>query len=164
VAIGVTLAAVVMLNFFLPPLLRSDALRRPHLNASTLQGSFRPNASVVWTVTTLALVGVTAVLSHGLPALDHTATPLRPRHRAAAQSHGFTGNALAVTENILDVWQRIASTTGVFWPTNQVSRWILEKLVARTPTNFYALGLIYPVTNPMVGSDPQSAFRMPDAD
>jgi hypothetical protein len=83
--------------------------------------------------------------------------------RAAAESRGFTGNALAVTENILNVWQRIASTTGVLWPTNDMSRWILEKFVARTPTNFYALGLIYPATNSIAGSAPQSAFRTPNA-
>jgi lauroyl/myristoyl acyltransferase len=246
VAIGVTLAAVAMLNFFLPPLLRAHS---PTLPRSTPQLSRTPNASVIWSATALALVGISAVLSHGLPALEHTANSLRPRHsaayasldeikarlgrpqepywllvggqdesevarrldqvqpvlqraiadrqvgsftlpvslwprpefqtanrivagqlaaqreplRAAAESHAFTGSALAVTENILNVWQRIVSTTGVVWPTNEMSRWILEKFVARTPTNFYALGLIYPATNSFADSAPQSAFRTPNA-
>ena len=247
VAIGVTLAAVTMLNFFLPPLLSSLA---PTFPRSTLQRSLTPNTSMIWIATALSLVGITAVLSHGLPALDHTANSLRPRHsaayatldeikvrlgrpqepcwllvggrdesevarrldeaqralqravaeqqvgsftlpaslwprpefqtanriaagqlaaqreslRAAAESHGFTGNALAVTENILNVWQRIAATTGVVWPTNEMSRWVLEKFVARSPTNYYALGLIYPAPNSFAGSTPQSAFRTPDTD
>jgi lauroyl/myristoyl acyltransferase len=249
VAIGVTLAAVTMLSFFLPPLLRPHSPTLPR-NTSRLPRSFSPHAMLMWTATALALVGITAVLSHGFPALDHTANSLRPRHsaayatldeikvrlgrpqepywllvggrdesevarrldqvqpvlqravadqqvgsftlpaslwprpefqttnriaagqlavrreslRATAESHGFTGNALAVTENILNVWQRFASTTGVVWPTNEMSRWILEKFVARTPTNFYALGLIYPATNSLAGSAPQSAFRTPNAD
>jgi len=250
VAIGVTLAAVVMLNFFLPPLLRAAAPTRPPLNAPKQPGSFAPNASLIWFVTALALAGISTVLSRGLPALDRTANSLRPRHsaayaaldeikvrlgrpqepawllvggrdeaevagrldqakrvllssvadrqsgsftlpvelwprpefqaanrvvagqlasqrqslRAAVESHGFTGNALAMAENILDVWQRNANTTGVLWPTNEMSRWILEKFAARTPTNFYALGLVYPATNSHVGFDPSAAFRAPNAD
>ena len=80
VAIGVTLAAVTMLNFFLPPLLSSLA---PTFPRSTLQRSLTPNTSMIWIATALSLVGITAVLSHGLPALDHTANSLRPRHSAA---------------------------------------------------------------------------------
>src|SRR6185503_7282932 len=82
VAIGITLAAVAMLNFFLPPLLRHGTQRLPR-NSSTLQRFFTPNTSLIWTATALALVGITAVLSHGLPALEHTANSLRPRHSAA---------------------------------------------------------------------------------
>jgi predicted RND superfamily exporter protein/lauroyl/myristoyl acyltransferase len=246
VAIGVALAAVVMLNFFLPPLLRAHAATLPR---PTLQSFLAPSAPQAWIATVLALGGISVVLSHGIPTLEHTANSLRPRHssayatldeiklhlgrpqepywllvrgqdesevarrldqaqrilqqavadqhvgsftlpaslwprpefqnanriaagqlatqreslRAAAQAHGFTGNALAVTQNILDAWQRMASTTGVHWPTNEMSRWILEKFVARTPTNLYALGLIYPGTNSMAGSAPQSGFPASNA-
>jgi predicted RND superfamily exporter protein len=63
--------------------------------------------------------------------------------RAAFLTNGFTENALGFTEGILETWQRAAETPGVFWPTNALNKWILEKLVARNPTNFFALGLLY---------------------
>jgi lauroyl/myristoyl acyltransferase len=69
---------------------------------------------------------------------------MRESLRAAAKAHGFTDTSLAATEEILNVWQQAAKSTNVFWPDNEMSRWIFEKLAARTPTNFYALGLIYP--------------------
>ena len=67
--------------------------------------------------------------------------------RAAARTQGFAGNALELTEGLLDFWLRAAGTTKVLWPTNEMSRWILDKMTARTPTNLYFLGLIYPPTN-----------------
>ncbi|HTD65847.1 MAG TPA: MMPL family transporter, partial [Candidatus Limnocylindria bacterium] len=36
---------------------------------------------------------------------------------------------------------------GVFWPTNESSRWVLDKLTARKSNQMFALGLIYPNTN-----------------
>jgi predicted exporter len=62
--------------------------------------------------------------------------------RQAASSSGFAPRSLALTERILDTWQMAGSTAGVFWPTNELSQWIYDKLVARTPTNYFALGLI----------------------
>ncbi|HYT61588.1 MAG TPA: MMPL family transporter [Haliangiales bacterium] len=241
VAIGIALAAVVMLNFFLPPLLRSDASTLQRSNAPTLQRSFTPAATLLWTATVLLLFATIALLSRGLPAVERTADSLRPRHssayaaledikrrmgrtqepywllmagrdesevarrldgvqpilqraaanklidgftlaaalwprpefqsanrpiarqlaaerellHAAARAGGFTGDALAATDNILSAWKQAASTPGVVWPTNDMSRWILEKMAARTPTNFYALGLIYPVAGS--NSGPRSA-------
>jgi predicted exporter/lauroyl/myristoyl acyltransferase len=61
----------------------------------------------------------------------------------AALTGGFTENSTALTAGILDTWQRAALTTDVFWPTNKMSRWIFDKLVARSSTNLYALGLLY---------------------
>ena len=63
--------------------------------------------------------------------------------RVCALSNGFASNSLALTEGILDAWQQASAATGVFWPTNPMSAWVFEKLVARTPTNFYALGLLH---------------------
>ena len=83
--------------------------------------------------------------------------------RAAAQAHGFAGNALAFTDSLLNAWRQATVTAGVFWPTNEMSRWILEKLIARTPTNFYALGLIYPATNSLSGSAPLYAVPVPSS-
>ncbi|MBI2924195.1 MAG: MMPL family transporter [Verrucomicrobia bacterium] len=72
--------------------------------------------------------------------------------RAAATAHGFTAESLALTEQMLEVWSRAAASPGVFWPTNTLSRWILDKLVARTSESFYALGLVYPATNSAAAS------------
>ena len=72
--------------------------------------------------------------------------------RSAILTNGFTETAFGLTGGILDTWQRAAETKGVFWPTNELDRWIFEKLVARTSTNFYALGFLYPAaTNSEAG-------------
>jgi uncharacterized protein len=64
--------------------------------------------------------------------------------RSAILTNGFTETAFGLANGIFDTWQRATDTRGVFWPTNDLDRWIFEKLVARTPTNFYALGFLYP--------------------
>ncbi|HEY0550871.1 MAG TPA: MMPL family transporter, partial [Verrucomicrobiae bacterium] len=67
--------------------------------------------------------------------------------REAVLRAGFTSNAVALTENIFDTWQAAGETRGVFWPTNENSRWILDKLTARQGNQMFALGLIYRNTN-----------------
>jgi predicted RND superfamily exporter protein/lauroyl/myristoyl acyltransferase len=62
--------------------------------------------------------------------------------REAAQAGGFAENSLGLTERILDTWQSASATSGVFWPTNEMSRWIFGKFAVRTSTNDYALGLV----------------------
>ena len=64
--------------------------------------------------------------------------------RSAVLTNGFTETAFGLANGIFDTWQRAGETKGVFWPTNDLDRWIFEKLVARTTTNFYALGFLYP--------------------
>jgi len=64
--------------------------------------------------------------------------------RSAVLTNGFTETAFGLANGIFDTWQHAVETRGVFWPTNDLDRWIFEKLVARTPTNFYALGFLYP--------------------
>ncbi|HEY1489721.1 MAG TPA: MMPL family transporter, partial [Verrucomicrobiae bacterium] len=72
--------------------------------------------------------------------------------RAAVLTNGFTETALGLANGIFDTWQRATETRGVFWPTNEMDRWIFDKLVARTPTNFYAVGFLYPTpTNSEAG-------------
>ena len=71
---------------------------------------------------------------------------------SAVLTNGFTETAFGLANGIFDTWQRATDTRGVFWPTNDLDRWIFEKLVARTPTNFYALGFLYP-TNSESGID-----------
>jgi predicted exporter len=78
------------------------------------------------------------------------ATLVRERERlhVAALNAGFTTNALVVTDNLLDCWQRAAAGTNTFWPTNQASHWILGKVTARTTNGFLSLGLIHATPNP----------------
>ena len=74
-------------------------------------------------------------------------TQQRAAFRSAVTNAGFTSSSLALTENILDTWQNAAGTRGAFWPTNENSRWILDKLIARNAEQMFALGLIYRNTN-----------------
>jgi hypothetical protein len=67
--------------------------------------------------------------------------------RAAALADGFSEEALGLTGNILETWQRAAATTNVFWPTNPLCSWIFEKLAVREPQKFFAVGFLYPSTN-----------------
>jgi predicted RND superfamily exporter protein len=71
----------------------------------------------------------------------------RSAFHEAASANGFAESSLALADRILDTWQAASTSPGTFWPTNPMSRWIFEKVVARTPTNFYALGFINPATN-----------------
>ena len=70
-----------------------------------------------------------------------------PLLREAALREGFNTNALILTEELVRTWARAGASTGVVWPTNQVSQWLLKKFVARTPDEWLVMGLIYPATN-----------------
>jgi predicted RND superfamily exporter protein/lauroyl/myristoyl acyltransferase len=70
-----------------------------------------------------------------------------PSLRTAALNEGFNTNALVLTEELVRTWARAGATTGVFWPTNAVSQWLLKRFVARTPDQWLVMGLIYPATN-----------------
>lgn len=70
-----------------------------------------------------------------------------PILRAAALTNGFSEDALGLTKSILATWQYAAATTNVFWPTNPLSSWIFDKLAAREPQNYFAVGFLYPTTN-----------------
>lgn len=67
--------------------------------------------------------------------------------RAAASREGFTGQAMFLTDELLRTWARQGASTGVVWPTNQVSQWLLKRFVARTPNAWLVMGLVYPATN-----------------
>jgi lauroyl/myristoyl acyltransferase len=65
----------------------------------------------------------------------------------AALSAGFNTNALLLSDEMVQTWARAGSSTGVMWPTNNVSQWLLKRFVARTPDECLVMGLIYPATN-----------------
>jgi predicted exporter len=70
-----------------------------------------------------------------------------PVIRNAILTAGFTTNSLALTENIFSTWRMAVETPGVFWPTNENSQWIMDKLIARNHERILALGLLYQNTN-----------------
>jgi len=59
---------------------------------------------------------------------------------------GFQASSFALTQNILDFWQAPADS-GVFWPTNDASRWIYRQVMERTTNGFLALGIIQPAAD-----------------
>ena len=71
----------------------------------------------------------------------------RETFRTAVLAGGFSEDALGLTRSLLDTWQIAAATTNVFWPTNPLCSWILDKLAVREGTNFYAVGFLFPPTN-----------------
>ena len=70
-----------------------------------------------------------------------------PPLREAALREGFNTNALVLTEELVRTWARAGASTGVVWPTNQVSQWLLKRFVARATDEWLVMGLIYPATN-----------------
>jgi predicted exporter/lauroyl/myristoyl acyltransferase len=81
--------------------------------------------------------------------------------RAAALSSGFSEDALGLTKGILETWRRAATTTNIFWPTNPLCTWIFEKLAAREPHNFFAVGFLYLATNATAASFAQLDSQLP---
>ncbi len=78
VAIGIALAALVMLFAYLPFVGKA----KPRTQGGTAKGvGF--SKSVAWATTVLVCMAVLAVVVRTRPALDHTAAPLRPLHSAA---------------------------------------------------------------------------------
>ena len=81
--------------------------------------------------------------------------------RTAAFTNGFSEDALGLAKGVLETWQRAAATTNVFWPTNPLGSWIFEKLAAREPQNFFAVGFLYPSTNATAASFAQLDSQLP---
>lgn len=70
-----------------------------------------------------------------------------PTLRQAALSNGFGESALGLSDLMLKTFHQAALQTNVYWPTNEMSRWIFNKMTARTSTNLFALGLVYLTSN-----------------
>ncbi len=71
----------------------------------------------------------------------------REQFRDKALEAGFNADALVLTENVLRCWEAATSDSEVFWPRGQSSRWLLDKVAARTERGFVAAGTIEPATN-----------------
>jgi predicted exporter/lauroyl/myristoyl acyltransferase len=64
--------------------------------------------------------------------------------KTTALTNGFTAAALGLNAKILGTWREAAATTNIFWPTNDASRWIFEKIAAHSPKGYFAAGFLYP--------------------
>lgn len=69
--------------------------------------------------------------------------------QAAILAAGFTSNSVGLAAGMFDQWQRAGVSTGAYWPTNDNSRWILEKLSARSTNALLAIGLVHPRPGPL---------------
>ena len=65
----------------------------------------------------------------------------------AALHEGFNTNALFLTDELVRTWARAGISTGVVWPTNQLSQWLLKRFMARTTNEWLVMGLVSPATN-----------------
>lgn len=79
-----------------------------------------------------------------------------PLLRQVALTNGFAERSVVLTEAILRTWRAASRSSTIFWPTNPMSQWIFEKIAARTPTNFLALGMV--TARP--GSNPQALAQL----
>jgi lauroyl/myristoyl acyltransferase len=68
--------------------------------------------------------------------------------RHAVLAAGFSDDAFELAERVFSTWERVSASSEASWPTNEANRWILEKVSARTPTGWLALGIVEPATNP----------------
>ncbi len=64
--------------------------------------------------------------------------------RQAARANGFAPRSVALAEQMLNTWQAAGESSGAFWPTNELSRWILDKVSAHNAGEYLALGLVNP--------------------
>ncbi|MDB6122442.1 MAG: putative rane protein [Pedosphaera sp.] len=64
--------------------------------------------------------------------------------RMAALAQGFNTNSFVLTDNMLNTWQAATTQPGVFWPTNEMSQWIVDKVASRNKGQLLALGFIFP--------------------
>lgn len=69
---------------------------------------------------------------------------LRPDLVQDALAAGFTAEAMAPTEALLDTWESWTSSpaTEPVWPTGSASRWVIEQLISRDPELHLALGRV----------------------
>jgi predicted RND superfamily exporter protein len=236
VAIGVALAAVIMLYAYLPPLLRSEhrtPIRRvatSFARAESESGAARSRARLAWAASVVLVAAGASLLWIKPPRFDQSPEALKPKNsqanaalgeikarlnrtqeplwvviegrnekevarrlasvepilqravsnqvisgftlpttlwpnvenqsanrpaalalaarrddlRIATLAAGFSTNSLVTADNTLQIWGQSMVLNSPFWPTNANSRWVMEKLTARSTNGFLAVGLIHP--------------------
>ncbi|HZM04339.1 MAG TPA: MMPL family transporter, partial [Candidatus Saccharimonadales bacterium] len=81
--------------------------------------------------------------------------------RQMALTNGFSTNALVLADALLKTWGRAAQSTNTFWPDNELSRWILQKVVARESNGFLAMGAVYPRKGISAGAAAKWSHQLP---
>jgi predicted exporter len=78
-------------------------------------------------------------LSSNLPALE----------KAAAEA-GFTDEATALTKSVLNAWRLFPTNTGAIWPSGNATRWLVNRIAAKSENGMLALGLLHmPANSPL---------------
>jgi predicted RND superfamily exporter protein/lauroyl/myristoyl acyltransferase len=88
----------------------------------------------------------------------------KPDLDRAAVAAGFSTNALVLTDALLGIWDRAARSSNVFWPTNELSRWILQRVVARDTNGLIAMGPVYPRAGTTPADVPALDRQLPQED
>lgn len=65
----------------------------------------------------------------------------------AAATEGFTSNATVLAQEVLETWRAAGGTKGAYWPSNDVSQWLLKRFTARSKDQMLAIGLVNASTN-----------------
>ena len=67
----------------------------------------------------------------------------RERLAAAALAGGFNTNSVLLAHTVFNTWSSALAQTNVFWPTNDMSRWVLARMAARTDDGWLAAGFVF---------------------
>ena len=64
------------------------------------------------------------------------------RLEAEAEEAGFEKTSLSLARNVFAAWKQFA-TEDEPWPKNEISQWVLQKVLLRTPDHSIALGFVH---------------------
>ncbi|MBI3878435.1 MAG: MMPL family transporter, partial [Verrucomicrobia bacterium] len=67
----------------------------------------------------------------------------RERLATAALAGGFNTNSVLLANTVFNTWSAALAHTNAFWPTNDMSRWVLGKMAARTDDGWLAAGFVF---------------------
>ncbi len=82
----------------------------------------------------------------------------RERLTAAALVGGFKTNSVLLANTVFGTWSAALAHTNVFWPTNNMSRWVLGKMAARTDDGWLATGFVFAPDTQHLGTDSISTW------
>ncbi|MGE3310786.1 MAG: MMPL family transporter [Limisphaerales bacterium] len=68
----------------------------------------------------------------------------KERLRRDLEANGFSAEAFRYAEILIGIWERAGATGGVFWPTHEMSDWVVSQVASRGPEGFLALGILRP--------------------
>jgi predicted exporter len=73
-----------------------------------------------------------------------------PALEKAAGESGFTDEALALTKSVLTSWQTFSTNTGAIWPSGGATRWLVNRVAAKSNNGMLGLGMLHlPANSPL---------------